>query len=111
MPINEFECKAHAPFEAVRPMATFADPCDCPACGAASPRVLLTAPRLGSRDQGRVAAHAVNEKAADSPGKLLSHGPGCSCCSGGAKKQGGKTLRRVDGAKSSPSSRPWMISH
>jgi putative FmdB family regulatory protein len=110
MPVYEFACAAHGAFEASRPMAAFADPCPCPECGAQAPRVLLTAPTLSNADRGRIRAHAVNERAADTPRRASSHGAGCACCSGGGK-QGGKTLRRPDGAKSFPSSRPWMISH
>jgi putative FmdB family regulatory protein len=110
MPVYEFECEAHGFFEALRPMAAFADPCDCPTCGKEARRVVLTAPRLARGDSPRMKAHAVNERAADSPKKLSSHGPGCACCSGGAIK-GGRTVQRPDGSKSFPSARPWMISH
>jgi putative FmdB family regulatory protein len=37
------------------------------------------------------------------------HGPGCSCCSGGARRS--RTAKAADGKKSFPSARPWMISH
>lgn len=110
MPVYEYLCESHGPFEALRPMAAFSEPCDCPDCGSPSPRVLLTAPRLAAADRGRIQAHAVNERSADSPKKLSSHGPGCSCCSGGGKKASG-TLTRPDGSKSFPKKRPWMISH
>jgi hypothetical protein len=69
----------------------------------------MTPPALGARDRGRMAAHAVNERAADSPKKLSTHGPGCACCAGGAKPS--RTLARPDGSKSFPGARPWMISH
>jgi putative FmdB family regulatory protein len=110
MPVYEYWCATHGLFEAMRPMAAYAEPCDCPECGAAADRVLVTAPRLAAADRTRMQAHAVNERAADSPKKLSSHGPGCACCKGGAKP-GRATLRRADGAKSFPGSRPWMISH
>ena len=110
MPLYEFWCETHGPFEAMRSMADFAEPCDCPDCGAPAARVLMTPPRLGAADRSRMRAHAVNERAADSPKKLSTHGPGCACCSGAGKK-GRATLRRPDGSKSFPSARPWMISH
>jgi hypothetical protein len=37
------------------------------------------------------------------------HGAGCGCC---APKKTGRTVKRgKNGAKSFPSSRPWMLSH
>ena len=110
MPVYEYACATHGAFDALRPMAEFAQPCPCPTCGVASARVLLTPPRLGGRDRATIRAHGVNEQAADSPKRLSQHGPGCSCCSGSAKKNRA-TLQRPDGSKSFPSARPWMISH
>ncbi|MDX6752639.1 zinc ribbon domain-containing protein [Geminicoccaceae bacterium 1502E] len=114
MPIYEFQCPSHGPFEAMRPMARFADPCDCPQCGAPAPRILLTAPRLASMEGRARKAHAMNERSAHQPRLSSSgvghvHGPGCGCGSAGGKK-GGAT-RTADGAKTFPSRRPWMISH
>lgn len=110
MPLYEYVCETHGLFKALRPMEEYGAPCACPSCGAPSQRVLLTPPRLGSRDRARMQAHAVNERSSDSPKRLSEHGPGCSCCSGGAKSAR-STLVRPDGAKSFPSARPWMISH
>ena len=111
MPIYEFECPTHGVFHALRPMAQHSEPCPCPDCDAPARRVLLTAPALSGMDRGRYQAHEVNERSADSPKKLSSHGPGCACCSGGKKKKSSTTLHRPDGSKSFPSKRPWMISH
>lgn len=91
-------------------MSEYASPCNCPECGAEAPRVMLTVPNIANMDKGRRVAHQTNERSADSPKKTSTHGPGCSCCSGG-KKAGRKTLHRPDGSKSFPSARPWMISH
>ena len=110
MPLYEFACERHGVFEAIRPMDAWCEPCACPECGSDAPRVLLTAPHLASGDRGRMKAHGVNEAAADSPKRLSTHGPGCSCCAGG-KKKARATLTRPDGSKSFPASRPWMISH
>jgi putative FmdB family regulatory protein len=109
MPVYEFHCESHGTFDALRPMAAFADPCPCPHCGAPAPRVLITPPRLAARDRGQVKAHAVNERSADSPRRASSHGPSCACC--GPKKAKGATLTRPNGSKSFPTKRPWMISH
>lgn len=90
-------------------MARFAEPCACPDCGASAPRVMLSVPRLAVVSGATRHAHETNERAADSP-KRSRHGPNCSCCGGGAKRNS-KTLHRPDGSKSFPSKRPWMISH
>lgn len=111
MPVYEYWCEDCGPFESLAPMSKFSDPCDCPDCARPAPRVLLTAPKLSVMDSGRRHAFETNERSADSPRKS-SHGPGCSCCSGGAgAKKKSKTLYRPDGSKSFPTKRPWMISH
>jgi putative FmdB family regulatory protein len=68
MPLYEYFCDACGPFAAMRPMAAFADPCDCPDCGTASPRNLLASPALGG----------TGAPAAAGPAK--SHIGGCACC-------------------------------
>lgn len=110
MPVYEYECADHGVFEAVAPMDRFRDPCICPECGGESIRVLRTPPQLGAANRSSIKAHGVNERAADSPKRTSTHGPGCSCCSG-SKKSSRKTLTRPDGSKSFPGARPWMISH
>lgn len=108
MPIYEYRCETHGTFTEMRPMAEYADPCPCPDCGKIAPRVMLTVPRLGLLEVGQRRAHETNERAADSPKRLSSHGPGRSSSNGG--KSSRETLKRADGAKSVPASRPWMIS-
>ncbi len=110
MPTYEYLCETCGPFESIAPMSKFADPCDCPTCQTEAPRVLITAPRILGMDSGRRRAFETNERSADSPKSTKTHGPGCSCCSGGTKKKS-KTLYRPDGSKSFPTKRPWMISH
>ncbi|MDQ0317796.1 FmdB family zinc ribbon protein [Amorphus orientalis] len=113
MPLYDYYCEEHGAFTALRPMSAYAEPCECPDCGASAPRVMLTAPRLGLLDTATRTAHAVNERSAHEPKRASSHGhgPGCGCCGGGTAKKGRKTLHRPDGSKSFPSARPWMISH
>lgn len=116
MPSYDYLCPACGPFEARAAMADFDKPCACPDCGATSPRALLRAPLLANMDGARRRAHATNERSADSPRRSgqsagHSHGPGCSCCSGGASKKPSGTFYRPDGSKSFPAKRPWMISH
>lgn len=109
MPVYEYECQDCGPFEALQPMAKFNEPCECPDCNKASPRGFFSAPNVSLVTSATRHAHTTNERSADTP-KKSNHGPGCSCCGGGAKKSGG-TLYRPDGSKSFPKKRPWMISH
>ncbi|MEM6309816.1 MAG: zinc ribbon domain-containing protein [Pseudomonadota bacterium] len=110
MPVYEYSCRDCGIFEEMRPMRQFSEPCDCPTCGTASPRVMLSVPAFSSVSSAHRKSHEINERSADSPKRTSTHGPNCSCCGGGAKK-GRKTLHRPDGSKSFPSARPWMISH
>ena len=106
MPTYEYDCPACGPFEAVRPMAEFQAPQPCGGCGAAAPRVILSAPRLAGMDPGRRDAFATNERSANSPRQSRgAHPSGCGCC-----KPGKLTAEAVP-AKSFPAARPWMISH
>ncbi|QIE43351.1 FmdB family zinc ribbon protein [Meridianimarinicoccus aquatilis] len=110
MPFYDYQCEDCGPFTAFAPLSQFAAPCDCPECSSASPRVLLTAPRVSGLSTQRRNAFETNERSADSPKRTSTHGPGCGCCSGG-QKVGKKTLVHPDGSKSFPTKRPWMISH
>ena len=105
MPVYDYACSDCGTFTALRPMAAFDLPCDCPDCGAEAPRVMLTAPALAGMDPARRIAAATNERSSNEPKKSKSHAPGCGCCSG-------RTLKAPSSAaKSFPSARPWMISH
>jgi hypothetical protein len=57
-------------------------------------------------------AHATNERSQHAPQRLSevkgNHGAGCACCSGVSKRP---VRRGKNGAKSFPTSRPWMLSH
>jgi putative FmdB family regulatory protein len=108
MPVYDYGCQACGPFSLTRPMIEYAMPQQCPDCGAAAPRVMLTVPSIAGMSPSRRAAHAVNERSANEP-RLTSasgaHRPGCQCCA---------PTRRAAApaaAKSFPSQRPWMISH
>lgn len=113
MPIYEYLCEDCGEFTALRPMRDSAAPCACPECGAAAPRVLISAPALATMSAAKRHAHATNERAAHAPKTSAEyqaghkHGPGCAC--GGATSKA--TLKTPDGAKTFPSKRPWMISH
>ncbi len=68
MPTYDYDCERCGPFSESHPMAEFALPQACPACGDAAPRA-LTSPAIGG---GRA------EPAAATP--FRSHPGGCACC-------------------------------
>ena len=108
MATYDYDCGLCGAFQAVRPMAEYELPHECPTCGALAPRALLTAPHLSGMPAGVRNAHARNERSSHEPRRSGGgHGPNCGCCRGGA----GAATRAADGAKSFPAKRPWMISH
>lgn len=120
MPVYEYLCDRCGPFEELVPLARFSDPADCPGCGTAAPRTILSAPRFAAMAASRRAAFETNERSAHEPRLSTKaeresshvHGPGCGCgTSKGAGKGRGRTVQGKDGSKSFPSARPWMISH
>jgi putative FmdB family regulatory protein len=108
MPSYDYGCRQCGVFSVVRPMAEYDRPQTCPDCGESSDRVLSTMPAIAGMDAGRRTAMATNERSAHAPRHSSggAHKAGCGCC-----KPGGATRLAADGAKSFPSSRPWMISH
>ncbi len=115
MPIYDYDCESCGPFREMRPMSQSAEPCPCPVCATPAPRAFLTMPALFTMDSGRRSAIATNERSSNEPISSKSdraqrlHPANCSCCKPGAKQRA--AVFRADGAKSFPSSRPWMISH
>ncbi len=111
MAVYDYLCDACGPFTATRPMAECDESHDCPECGAAARRALLTAPHFSTMSSEHRRAHAANERSSHAPRTSAefkaAHGAGCSCCSG----QKSLVKRGKGGAKSFPASRPWMISH
>jgi putative FmdB family regulatory protein len=116
MPTYDYACPDCGAFDALRSLAQRNEPCPCPACGAASSRILGAAPRLACLSSGVRHAFATNERAAHAPrtskevGGPASrrHPAGCGCCAGGKRSA---TVTGTDGSKAFPSKRPWMISH
>jgi putative FmdB family regulatory protein len=108
MPVYDYACETCGVFTALRPMAEYALPLDCPDCGRAAPRALLQVPGIAVMASGQRRAHAVNERSAHAP-RLASaggaHRPGCACCKPAGKTGGPAAV------KGFPSQRPWMISH
>jgi putative FmdB family regulatory protein len=114
MPTYDYACAACGGFEAMRRCSARDQPADCPACGAASPRVFAAAPRLALLQADTRQAMAVNERARHEPQRSadyarLRHPAGCGCCSAGTRRSA--TVTAGNGAKAFPSKRPWMISH
>jgi putative FmdB family regulatory protein len=69
MPTYDYDCDRCGPFAESRPMAEFALPQPCPACGDPAPRA-LTSPAIG----GARAAEPAG------PTPFRAHSGGCSCC-------------------------------
>lgn len=117
MPTYDYACPACGGFDAFRTLAQRNEPADCPDCGTASPRVLVTAPRLACVSSNTRRAIESNERSAHAPMSSkdygsysrMKHPAGCGCCSSATKRAA--TVTAANGAKSFPSKRPWMISH
>src|SRR4051794_22291004 len=114
MPTYDYACTGCGEFDAIRSIARRDEPADCPRCGEASARVLVSAPQLACMDGVARTAHATNERAQHAPRSSregygrLKHPSGCGCCSGSKRST---TVKAADGSKAFPSKRPWMISH
>jgi len=117
MPTYDYDCAGCGGFDAFRPLSERNEPAACPGCGAGSPRVFASAPRLALLQGSTRSAIERNERAANvpmsskDPGAYarLKHPSGCGCCSGHSPRSA--TVRAASGAKAFPSKRPWMISH
>ena len=117
MPTYDYDCERCGGFDALRSIARRNDPAECPACGAASPRVITSAPQLSHLVDTTRRAIETNERAAHEPRsskdpaggyQRLRHPSGCGCCASGPRSA---TARSPSGAKAFPTRRPWMISH
>ncbi len=71
MPRYSYLCATCGSFDAMRPMAAYADPCDCQICGVSAPRELSAAGLAGVRSAGFAAP------AGAASGR---HRSGCGCC-------------------------------
>lgn len=117
MPTYDYACPACGGFEVLRTLDERNEPCSCPDCGTASPRVFVSAPRLTCLSREARYAHETNERARHAPRSTrdsdygrLRHPAGCGCCSGGSSMRSA-TVRSPDGSKTFVGKRPWMISH
>jgi putative FmdB family regulatory protein len=68
MPNYDYDCERCGPFSESHPMAQFALPQACPACGDPAPRA-LTSPAIGG-----------TSPEAATPSPFRAHSGGCSCC-------------------------------
>jgi putative FmdB family regulatory protein len=115
MPTYDYDCADCGGFDALRSVAMRNHPAACPGCGAESPRVLVSAPRLACTSPEQRRMHETNERAQHAPRSSrdgyprMRHPAGCGCCSPAGKRGG--TVTAPSGAKAFPSKRPWMISH
>ena len=115
MPIYEYDCPNCGDFTALRPMAESALPCDCPECGAAGMRVILSAPALATMAGNTRRGIAINERSAHAPKTVdeykdsRRHPSGCGCC--GPSKKVEPTKANPHALKGKSAGRPWMISH
>jgi putative FmdB family regulatory protein len=113
MPTYDYACTNCGGFESIRALARRDEPAVCPDCGGASPRVLVSAPRLALMAGGTRSAMEINERARHEPKSSgdyvrAKHPAGCGCCGSVRKKA---TVTDAKGNKAFPSKRPWMISH
>ena len=113
MPTYDYACAGCGGFDAIRALAQRDDPAACPDCGAAAPRVFVSAPRLALMATNTRSAIATNERARHEPQRSrdyarLKHPAGCGCCSTSKR---GATAVGTNGNKAFPGKRPWMISH
>jgi putative FmdB family regulatory protein len=113
MPTYDYACSGCGGFDAFRTLGARNEPAACPDCGAASPRVFASAPRLALMEGSTRSAIETNERARHEPKSSrdyarLRHPAGCGCCSTGHR---GATVTAANGNKAFPSKRPWMISH
>lgn len=114
MPTYDYACSQCGGFDAFRKVAARNEAAACPDCGAASPRVFVSAPRLALMEGSTRRALETNERARHAPKRSgdygrLKHPAGCGCCSTSSKR--GATVKAPNGNKTFPSKRPWMISH
>jgi putative FmdB family regulatory protein len=108
MPTYDYRCTECGDFSTMRTIARRDLPCPCPVCGIEAQRALVAAPSLASMSSATRQAHAVNERSANAPreSSRSTHGGGCGCCASKVKLAGAP-----EAMKSSPTARPWMISH
>lgn len=106
MPYYEYECEDCGVFGCRAPMDAFANPADCPTCGKISPRVLNSVPFVSTVSSNLRKAHEVNERSADNPKRLSTHGP----MGNQVPIRNRQMVQASNDSKAFPAKRPWMLS-
>lgn len=96
MPIYEYDCGEHGPFELLRPMSQSSAPAPCPVCDGAARRI-ISAPNLSGLPRHTVKALDRNEKSRHEPTVVRRE----------AKQQSSEPPR----ARAHVGSRPWCLEH
>lgn len=114
MPTYDYRCETCGVFSAMRSIADRDLDCVCPECGTRAART-ISMPSLALMPGTLRAGHAVNERASNAPKRSSDyrhvHGPGCGCGTSRKAPAASAQSGQTGGMKSSPSARPWMISH
>jgi len=109
MPVYEFFCATcDQVFTRLRSISEYHNPCDCPDCGATSPRVVATAPGLNTMRAETRKAHQTNERSAHEPRVRHSHTCGAGCNHSHHNKPKTDEPPKM---KQQSGKRPWMLGH
>lgn len=100
MPRYTYACAACGPFDAARSLAEFADPCDCPSCGALAERQLALPMLAGGAAPLPLAAD----------GGAKTHRAGCGCCSPMRSKIASATTQAAGASKTARAAAPAFLS-
>ncbi|MEM9444400.1 MAG: FmdB family zinc ribbon protein [Verrucomicrobiota bacterium] len=102
MPLYQYYCEEHGPFEAFASMQDRHKAMRCPDCLIESNR-MITVPRLSGLGSLRMQAEARNEKSRHEPHVCKTS----TCCGRGHSHK----KERKKGLQSYTGSRPWVIEH
>ena len=107
MPLYDYECKNHGPFEAFRAMKDSSKPIACKICGEMAPRV-LKAPYLKTLSNRVSNAMERNERSRHAPHVCHS---GCNHSHSHAPTKQKKNKDGKPALQSYQGKRPWVIEH
>jgi putative FmdB family regulatory protein len=108
MPVYEYECTDHGVFEALTPLARYAEPAPCPECDLASVRVIST-PHLASMARASYVAAERNERSRHEPRMVKKDRSGHDHKHGVNEKTRDPAGRPA--LRASHGSRPWALEH
>ena len=101
MPLYEYCCKHHGPFDEFESADNASKPAPCPECGEVSPR-MVSLPRTRVIDKATRIGMERNEKSRHEPRKHVC-GSGCNHDHSHAPKADPRKMHNYTGA------RPWVI--